>query len=165
MIVAKNNYASGRYAVYGNHALDNDNYNDYINTKEKTKINNRKKHIKQVKQKLKLLMCVFLMLSVGLFIVGRYAIIMNLNSQSRTIKANIVKSQKTNESLKMGLSTYCDIKQIEKVATTEMNMIHPLLSNTIKFNNTQVINNIDGGIKVSQDKISVFIGRVLHYLN
>jgi cell division protein FtsL len=165
LIVAKNNYTSARYGVYGNHALDNDNYNDYIDTKVETKANHKKIRIMKLIKRLKVLICVFLMLCTGLFIVSRYVVIMNLNSQSRAIKAEIVKYEKENENLNMELSTYCDIKQIEKVASTELNMIHPSLSNTVSINSMNINQDINVVKKDSQDKISGFIGMVLSYFN
>lgn len=128
MIVAKSS-SSSRY-VYDNYAIDYERYERYEKPEKKaTKAPVKKKP--NLKHRVKMVVLVITMFCTGVLIVGRYAMIMNLNNQCKEIKNNITKNLKENERLNIELLKYYDIKQVEKDATTELNMIRPSHANIV----------------------------------
>lgn len=130
MIVAKNSISAYNPISYGNTAYDYEkyeyerqNYKHKIHTKQRNKVNRQKQ--------LKLIGMVVMMLCTGMLIVGRYALIVKLNRQYINMKNELAENQKANEALNIELMKYYDIKQIEKNATTELNMVRPENSNIV----------------------------------
>jgi len=134
LIVAKNSYSYSRsnYA-YDNYAYDYEKYNSYAEEKKKDKREKKQKHSINLKSRLKLMTIVLVMFCTGMLIVGRYALIMNLNNQCMALKNKIAANQKENENLKLELMNFYDIKQIEKDATTKLSMVRPTGANTVSI--------------------------------
>lgn len=132
MVVAKKAYNTGDYPVYGNYAYQPERVyqpdrhkEDYIKTKKDVANSLRESHMKQVKKRLKLIGIVAAMFFIGMLIIGRYAIIMELNSQSSVVQKNIAAAQKENEDLKIQLAGKDNITTIEKAASSDLGMVQP----------------------------------------
>lgn len=126
MVVAKKAYNTGNYPVYGNYAYQPDRYEEnYIKTKKDVAKSIRESHMKQVKKRLKLIGMVAAMFCMGMLIIGRYVIIMEMNSESSAVQKNITVAQKENEDLKIQLSKSDNITTIEKTASSDLGMVQP----------------------------------------
>lgn len=134
MIVAKKSYNTANYTGYGNYAYDYKRYNEDENDDKKAINQNKAKHKTDVRRKLKLITSVLLMLFIGMLIVGRYAVITELNNQSLNLQNSISQNRKINDDLNLELLKYCDIKQIEEYATTEIKMVRPDLNKIVHIN-------------------------------
>lgn len=148
MIVAKKSYNALNYAAYDNYALDYKN-NDYEEQERKDGKETRVKPKTTVKKKLKLVFSVVMLLLFGMLIVARYAMIMDLNGQSISLKNKISENQKINEELKLQLMGYCDIKKIEEYASSEIKMVRPESNNIVYIN---IPNTNKNDEKKEQDK-------------
>lgn len=132
MVVAKKTYNTVEYPVYGNHAYlpERDYQHDrdeekYIKTKKDVAKSLQISHMKKVKKRLKLISMVAALFFMGLLIIGRYAMIMELNNKSSAVQGNIQLAQKENEDLKLQLAKNDDITAIEKTAASQLGMIQP----------------------------------------
>lgn len=166
MVVAKNNSNTYAYASYGNTAYDYKKYDNFKERNEKNRENIRQKNKSVFIRKLKLIGTVALMLCAGMLIVGRYVLVMNMNSQCTELKKSISENQKKNEELNITLMQFDDIKQIEKIATTELNMIQPDSSNIVHIN----IKQADKTSRVASDNKAQkqddgFIGKIVSFFN
>jgi Septum formation initiator. len=164
LVVAKKRYDSPSFAVYGNHAYKLDRYEyDYRKNKEEVNRSLKVNHIKKVKKRLKLVAAVTTMFLTCVLIIGRYAMIMNLNNQSREVKKSIAQSQKVNEDLKLQLMKYNDITQLEKTASSSFNMVHPGSANTIHI--AAVVARNDISKADGQQKNVSILTKVLEFFN
>lgn len=129
MVVAKKAYDYEDYPVYGNHAYLPDRWDrheeDYKKAKKDLAKSLKESHMKKVKKRLKLITMVAGVFLMGTLIIGRYAMIMELNNQSSAIQKSITLSQKENEDLKLQLAKTGNIAAIEKTASSNLGMIQP----------------------------------------
>lgn len=165
MIVADNDSREYEY-IYGNTAYDY-RKKEYKDINKKNRELNRKNYINSLKKKVKSLAICFIMMIMSTIIVGRYATIINLNQQNLALKKNISENRKINEDLKLQLMKYENIKEINEVATNNLNMIRPdtvniihirLDSTPLDLNNKEDIP--DSSITII-DKIKVFINKYI----
>lgn len=162
MIVAKKTYSASSY-VYGNHAYDYKDYETYKNEDKKTDKETSASHKSTVKRKLKLISTVIIMLLVGTLIVGRYALIMNLNSQSISLRKSISENQKLNDDLKLQLMKYCDITQIEEYASSQIQMVRPESYNIVYIDVSETYE-VGETEKEKEDPQKVsFLGRIISF--
>lgn len=135
LVVAKNQkssrYKTDDYITYGNYALDLKRYDDYKEAKSSSDKNQRERYARRIKRQSKLIVLVCVVFAMGTLIVGRYALIMKLNNQSRVLMQTVEESQKENKALNVELLKNSDIKDIENVATNDLHMVHPDNTNTI----------------------------------
>lgn len=163
MVVAKKDRSTYGPISYGSEAYD---YKKYEEPRKKHKNLANHKNKTNRKRQLKLISMVALMLCTGMLIVGRYALIVNLNKQYLDLKNALAENEKANETLNIKLMKYYDIKEIEKNATTKLNMVRPDSSNIVYIN----IDNIDKKKNVANvDKSSKpevgFIGKIAKFFN
>lgn len=177
MVVAKKDYEDPYYTGSSNNAYDfdfdydNRNYRDYYDTKNEEYIENKKrvnkslkeKHKKKVKGQLKLLLSIFVISSISLLILARYVMIMDLNNDINKLKKEVVNSEKMNENLKVELMKHCDIKEIEKVASSKLGMVHPSGINTV-YLDVKKDNNVNKDETVKEEKKVSFIDKIVKYL-
>lgn len=162
MVVAKK---VSTYSTYGNTAYDLREYNKDDDTNKKNSQN--KKHVNKLKlrKQFRLVCVAFLMLCIGTLVVGRYAYMMNLNNQIDQYKKVLADNQSKNDELKIQLMKSDDIKQVEKVATTELNMVRPDSNNIVHIN----IEQADQGSKVASaetaTKPQYFIKKITDFFN
>jgi cell division protein FtsL len=100
--------------------------------------------------KLKAIFIVLVIFGLGLLILSRYALIMEMHSQALSMKQTLEENKKENEDLQIQLMTTNNIRDIERVAIKELGMVKPNSSNTVyisvpkeitKGNKEQVKNN------------------------
>lgn len=135
MVVAKNQkskkYVADDYITYGNYALDTKEYDGYKKAKSSADKNRRERHLRQVKKQTRMMALVCIMFVLGVLIIGRYALIMNLNNQSRVLQNSVERIQSENSALNVELLKSSDIKNIESVAANDLHMVHPDGTNTV----------------------------------
>lgn len=181
MVVAKKDYEYPYYAENSNNAYDFDfdynydydyrNYKDYYDTKNEEYIENKKKvnkslkekHKKKVKSQLKLLFSIFIISSISLLILARYAMIMDLNNEINRLKKEVVNSEKMNENLTIELMKHCDIKQIEEVASNKFGMVHPSGINIV-YLDEKIDNKANEDETIKEEKKVSFIDKIVKYL-
>lgn len=134
MIVAKKSYNTLNYAVNDNYAYDYRKYDIEENERIKNEKLKTVKRKSAVKRKIKLMSAAIVMFVLGTLIVGRYALIMDLNNQSINLRTEISENQKVNDDLKLQLMKYSDITRLEKYATEEIKMVRPGINNIIHVN-------------------------------
>jgi cell division protein FtsL len=167
LVVAKNrsnSNISSNYMVYGNHAYELQTYDDYSTiTKDDINKNLRQRYKKKLMKQFRTILMIAVAFSMGVFIIGRYALIMNLGNESRLIKNKIAVSQKANENLKLELMSYNDIKTIEKVASSELNMVHPDSTHIVHISSL-ALNKTDD-MDLSETKRVSLLDKVINLFN
>lgn len=167
MVVAKKNNSGYAYESFGNIAYDYKIYEDATEKEnKKNEAKRRAKHIEKARfiKQMKLLGMVALMLCTGVFIVGRYALMASLTSQCSELKSKITENQKINDDLKIQLMKYDDIKQIEKIATTELNMVRPESNNIVHINVDEGSSNV-ASAENTQKQDSGLINKLISFFN
>lgn len=165
MIVAKSRSNTSNYTVYGNYAYDFDKYNeDSFNSDPKGQTT-KKPNKSALKKRLKLMSIVILLFCTGMLIVGRYAIIMNLNNMCINTKNSLIENQKISEELRLQLIKYYDIKQIEKIATSEIKMVRPNSDSVVHIVVAEGIKKNTADKLEDKPKEIGFLGRIISFLN
>lgn len=164
MIVAKKSYSRNEYA-YDNYAYDFQKQNNHVEEKKKDKRERAQKHGIKLKDRLKLITLVVLMFCIGILIVGRYALIMNLSNQCVTLKNKIVVNQKESDSLKLQLMKFYDIKQIEKDATSKLSMARPKGANTVNLSIHEREKSSKAESITAHVRIEGIINRIANFFN
>ena len=161
MIVVKKADNSFEYPVYGNNAYKYKRYDP--EEKKQRKIN--KNSAGQLKRKLKSLFVVILLFAAGMLIVGRYAMILSLNNECNELKSELDSKQKINEELSIELMEHSDITQIEKYATSKLNMIRPDGSNIVHIQIADAGKNVKDNKTSNSTKRVSFLERFISMFN
>jgi cell division protein FtsL len=165
LIVAKNSRNNNQYIVYGSQALDTRRLDRYEDTNQNANKRAREQHKRKVKKQMKLIGLTLGMLLMGTVIIGRYSIIMNLNNQCSSIHKDIAKNQSVNENLKLELAKYDNIRQIEKAATAELNMVRPAGSNMVSISVKSSDIKSQAEKDEEQPKKVSLLGRIINFFN
>lgn len=82
----------------------------------------RELHNKRKKQVVKCIVCIF---AVGMVVIGRYSIIYKNEMAIRNVKSSISELTNENDALKVEISKYQGINQIDETARGQLNMVSP----------------------------------------
>jgi hypothetical protein len=123
---------------------------------------NKSKKIKDIKKKKSVITNIFLGFVIGVVIIARYCMIYNYQDTTAKTKAQIEVLNKVNDGYKVQLIKFKNISYIEKVATENLHMVKPRISDIqyydLSKNNLPTTEKLQ--LKVSNDiinKIKSFI--------
>ncbi len=114
------------------------------------------KKLKDIKKKKNVLKNILLGFIIGVTIIARYCMIYNYQRAISKAKAETEVLVKENDAYKVELIKFRNISYIEQVATTELHMVKPMISD-IQYCNLSK-NNLetkeDSGVKISKNIIN-----------
>ncbi|GAA0723972.1 hypothetical protein GCM10008905_17270 [Clostridium malenominatum] len=123
IITEKNNYINGTAVLAPNvHPREDEEKKEKVSIDRKAL---KEERDKKLKGKLKIMRNIALIFVVGVAVVGRYSQIYTMQRQLNTLNREISNINKDNESLKLELAKYNNLKFIENIATTKLKMIRP----------------------------------------
>jgi cell division protein FtsL len=125
--MVKNNMPSNNY-TYGNTAVE---LIPEIKREEKREVKIKRKPKNKFGLKIKMICVIGIVCVFSFLTLLRFASIINLQGNIRTIKGDIVKIQKDNENLRVNIALQNNLKKIEEVAVNQYKMVEPQLNSII----------------------------------
>ncbi|MBU3176377.1 hypothetical protein KPL47_08325 [Clostridium estertheticum] len=95
---------------------------------------NQSKRQKDIKNKKRVLVNIFIGFVIGMVIIARYCMIYSYQQASSKAKAQIDTISKQNDAYEVDLIKFRNISYIEKTATTKLHMVKPKISDIQYFN-------------------------------